>query len=116
MSPRCFDDPVPALTYTYSGFVGTATRIRLHSAIVTTATQTSPVGMYPITQGTLSAGSNYTIAFTPGTLEVIARGAVVSLHRPDRMGHLGHELDHGQGHPHGQRPRRDRPRPYRRHC
>jgi hypothetical protein len=60
----------PALTATYSGFVnGDTAGTALTGALSTTATTGSPVGSYPITQGTLAA-ANYSITFAAGTLTV----------------------------------------------
>ena len=42
--------------------------------LATDATSDSPPGTYEITQGTLSAGDNYTITFTRGTLTVTGLG------------------------------------------
>jgi|GEM_PF-6501179 len=66
-----YNSPVPTLTYAASGFVnGDTAASVLSGALATTATKTSPVGTYAITQGTLAAGPNYTISFTNGTLTV----------------------------------------------
>ena len=62
---------VPALTYTYTGLVNKEASATFTGALATTATSSSPVGLYPITQGTLTATGNYTIGtFNPGTLTV----------------------------------------------
>ncbi|MDB5307095.1 MAG: putative large exoprotein [Gemmataceae bacterium] len=61
---------VPALTYTPNGFVNGDTPGLLFGALATTATPASGVGGYAITQGTLSAGPNYTISVSPVTLTV----------------------------------------------
>ena len=54
---------VPALSYTPSGFVNGDTSSLLTGALGTTATTASPVsGTYTFTLGTLSAGSNYSLA------------------------------------------------------
>jgi hypothetical protein len=63
---------LPTLTYSYSGLVNGDTGGVFSGALTTTATPTSDAGTYAITQGTLSAGSNYTITFTPGTLTIAA--------------------------------------------
>ena len=64
---------VPALTYTYSGLVNGDTSATFSGSLVTTATSSSGVGGYAITQGTLTATGNYTIdTFGPGTLTVNA--------------------------------------------
>ncbi|HEX5689378.1 MAG TPA: MBG domain-containing protein, partial [Roseiflexaceae bacterium] len=67
---KTYGDAVPSLTYTASGLLnGDTLAAILSGAPATTATQTSPVGNYPITQGTLSA-LNYVISFVNGTLAV----------------------------------------------
>ena len=64
---------VPALTYTYTGLVNGDKSATFSGKLATTATSKSPVGSYPITEGTLTATGNYTIgAFKPGTLTVTA--------------------------------------------
>jgi hypothetical protein len=71
--------PVPALTYTPSGLVNGDTAAVLSGGLSTTATATSVVGEYPIAQGTLAAGKNYTLSVaaakvvvTPAPLTVTA--------------------------------------------
>jgi hypothetical protein len=63
--------PLPTLTYTITGFVNGDTQSVVSGApvLATTATRTSPPGVYPITisQGTLAA-QNYTFTFVNGTL------------------------------------------------
>lgn len=66
---KVYGAPNPALTYTVSGLVNGDTESVLSGSLATTATIDSPVGSYPITQGTLSA-ANYEIAFKQGTLTV----------------------------------------------
>lgn len=63
----------PVLTATYSGFVnGEDSSVFLTQAVVTTtATQSSPVGTYPITVSSATA-ANYNITFVNGTLTVQA--------------------------------------------
>ena len=69
----------PTLTYTYSGLVGGDTASVISGSLATTATQSSPVGVYAVTRGTLSA-TNYTLNFTPSTLTVsLASGSVYVL-------------------------------------
>ena len=62
---------VPALTYTYTGLVNGDTSASFSGGLSTTATSSSSVGSYPITQGTLAATGNYTIGtFNAGILTV----------------------------------------------
>jgi hypothetical protein len=69
-----YNQPIPPLTYDVTGFVNGDNKSVLSGAPVenTTATQGSPPGDYPITisQGTLSAGSNYSLTFVNGTLRI----------------------------------------------
>jgi hypothetical protein len=76
---KVYGAPVPVLTYTASGFVNGDSAGLLGGRLATTATAASPVGSYPITLGTLSAGHNYTVvlaaspptfAVTPATLTI----------------------------------------------
>ncbi len=64
----------PTLTYTVTGFVNGETSAVLTGAptLSTTATQSSPVGSYPITisQGTLAAPSYYTMTFVNGAMQI----------------------------------------------
>ncbi len=70
---RLYGDPNPTFTYVITGFVNGDDISVVSGAAdcTTTATQTSPVGAYPITCaiGTLSA-QNYVFAFVPGTLTI----------------------------------------------
>jgi hypothetical protein len=83
-----FGAPVPALTYTPSGFVGGDTAAVLSGSpqLSTTATSTSSVGTYPITiaPGTLAA-ANYTFAFVNGTLTVIPATPGVTVSCPSNV-------------------------------
>ncbi|OWK41748.1 surface proteins containing Ig-like domains-like [Fimbriiglobus ruber] len=62
-----YGDDVPDLTYEVDGLVGDDS---VSGAPATTATSTSNAGDYAITQGTLTASSNYTLTFTAGTLTI----------------------------------------------
>ena len=62
---------VPALMYTYTGLVNGDTSATFSGGLATTATSSSNVGGYSITEGTLAATGNYTIGtFNAGTLTV----------------------------------------------
>ena len=75
---------IPTLTYTVGGD-GLVNGDTLSGALATTATASSDVGTYDITQGTLAASSNYTITkFTPGTLTVDAAGLTLTI-TPDAV-------------------------------
>src|SRR5439155_14696539 len=58
---KAFGDPNPPLTFTVGGS-GLVNGDVLTGALATTATTTSPKGLYPITQGTLAATSNYALS------------------------------------------------------
>ena len=60
---RIYGDANPALTYTVGG-QGLVTGESLAGALATTATQTSSVGPYPITQGTVTNTNNPNYAIT----------------------------------------------------
>ena len=76
-----YGQPIPALTYTVSGFVNGDTSSVLSGtpSETTTATQSSAAGTYPITiaQGTLAA-ANYTFTFVDGTLTITSLGAAAT--------------------------------------
>jgi filamentous hemagglutinin family protein len=83
---------VPTLTYSFSGLVNGDNASVFTGSLATGATSASNVGAYAITQGTLSAGGNYTISFTPGTLTVnpapltvIADSVSKPYHTPDPL-------------------------------
>lgn len=65
---------IPAFTASYAGFVrgDNAAVLSGSPSLTTTATSSSPAGVYPITvsQGTLTA-ANYTFSFANGTLSVV---------------------------------------------
>ncbi len=72
---RPFNQPNGSLAYTITGFVGGDTQVGSvigTPTLLTTATEISPVGRYPIivAQGTLAA-ANYLFAFLNGTLNVM---------------------------------------------
>src|SRR5208337_4370177 len=70
---------VPALTYTYTGLVNGDSSATFSGGLATTATSSSSVGGYSITEGTLVATGNYTIGtFNPGTLTVNAAPLIVN--------------------------------------
>ena len=70
-----YGSAVPALTYQAVGLVnGDA----MTGSLATTASSTSSIGQYPITQGTLSAGGNYSIQFTGNSLKVVENAVFVT--------------------------------------
>src|SRR6202041_3198805 len=71
----------PTLTYTSTGLVNGDT---LTGLLATTATTTSNVGIYGITQGTLAASSNYALTYTPANLTVTAAALTVTAEAQSR--------------------------------
>ena len=67
-------DVNPTLTATYTGFVNGETESVLLTlpTLVTTATQASPIGTYPITASGASA-QNYEISYLDGVLSIVER-------------------------------------------
>jgi hypothetical protein len=77
---QAYGAAVPNLTYTLGG-QGLVNGDTLSGALATTASPAANVGTYAITQGSLSAGSNYDVSFigaldviTPRPITVIASG------------------------------------------
>ena len=82
---RIYGNANPSLTYSYSGFVNGDTSSLFTGSLTTSATKTSNVGTYAITQGTLSAGGNYSIAYTGANLSVTARPITVTADNLSRL-------------------------------
>jgi hypothetical protein len=76
---KVYGAAVPNLTYSPSGFVNGDSASLLQGALGTTATASSPVGTYPFTLGTVTAGANYTLALGPNspTFAVVAASITV---------------------------------------
>src|SRR3954467_8525434 len=66
---KVYGSPDPLFTYTASGFQGGDTAATVLTGALA-AEIGSSVGSHPITQGTLAATSNYTLAFTGSTLDI----------------------------------------------
>jgi hypothetical protein len=68
---KIYGDPLPAFAVTYTGFVLGQNASVLGGSLVfnTSATATSPVGVYAVTPGGLTS-TNYAIAFVAGSLTV----------------------------------------------
>ena len=77
---KVFGDPIPAFTYSYTGFVNGDDENDLdsHPTAVTLATQTSNVGTYDID---LAGGSdnNYAVGLTQGTLTITKADQVITI-------------------------------------
>jgi hypothetical protein len=72
---------VPVLAYSFSGLAdgGPPASVFL-GALGTSATSSSSVGEYPITQGTLVANPNYTVSFTPAVLTITPATLYIQAH------------------------------------
>ncbi|MBZ5523768.1 MAG: beta-propeller fold lactonase family protein, partial [Acidobacteriia bacterium] len=82
---RAYGDPNPAFTGTISGLKNGDVITATYS---TTATQTSPVGTYPITATLVDPGNvlgNYAVTNTPGTLTVTPAALVVTANNAARL-------------------------------
>ncbi|WP_340644703.1 MBG domain-containing protein [Phenylobacterium sp.] len=74
---RAYGDANPALTYTVGG-AGLVNGDTLLGALATTATSTSNVGSYGITQGSLAASTNYAVTYSGANLTVGQRALTVT--------------------------------------
>jgi hypothetical protein len=74
---RAYGDANPALTYQVGGS-GLVNGDSLSGALATSATTSSNVGVYGITQGTLAASSNYALSYTGADLTVTQRAITVT--------------------------------------
>src|ERR1700694_3596959 len=72
----------PALTYLSSGLLNGDT---LSGGLATAATTTSNVGAYGITQGNLSATSNYALSYAGANLAVTAAPLAVTANAQSRL-------------------------------
>ncbi|MGH6744334.1 MBG domain-containing protein [Novosphingobium sp.] len=81
---RLYGNANPALTYTLGGD-GLVGSDALNGALATGATANSNVGSYAIGQGTLSAGGNYTVAYTGADLAVTPRSLTVIVDAISRL-------------------------------
>lgn len=69
---------VTSLGFSTWGLSGGDTAAIITGAPTTSANSGSPPGVYPITQGTLSAGPNYVIDFVPGQVAVVSSDVTVA--------------------------------------
>ncbi len=79
-----YGDGAPTLGYSHGGLVGGDDASVFTGALSSGATSTSNVGTYGITQGSLSAGGNYQIAFTGADVTVNRRAVTVQAHDKQR--------------------------------
>jgi hypothetical protein len=70
-----YGDAVPTLTYTAGG-PGLVNGDTLSGALAAAASNTTSVGSYPITQGSLAASSNYAVSYTGNNLGIAQRPSV----------------------------------------
>jgi mucin-19 len=82
-----YGSAVPNLEYTYSGLVGSDSAVNFSGNLITTATNTSGIGSnYPITQGTLLAGGNYTItSFAPANLTITPASLTITANTDSKV-------------------------------
>jgi hypothetical protein len=74
---QVYGDAAPTLTYTVGG-LGLVNGDTLAGSLASAASSTSNVGSYAITQGTLSASSNYALTFS-GANDVIGTRAITAI-------------------------------------
>ena len=79
---RLYGAANPALTYVSSGLVNGDT---LSGLLATSATTTSNVGAYTITQGTLAASANYALSYVGANLTVTAAPLTVTANAQSRL-------------------------------
>jgi filamentous hemagglutinin family protein len=75
----------PALTFTHSGLTNGDDASIFTGALARAAGETVAGGPYAITQGTLSAGSNYTISFNGANLVITPKALSVSVSADDKV-------------------------------
>jgi filamentous hemagglutinin family protein len=74
---RHYGDANPALTYALSG-AGLINNDKLSGELATTASASSGVGTYAVTQGTLSASPNYAVTYNGANLSVTQRPITIT--------------------------------------
>ncbi|WP_283807197.1 MBG domain-containing protein, partial [Bradyrhizobium lablabi] len=81
---RAYGDANPALTWQVGG-AGLVNGDTLSGALATSATTSSNVGTYGITQGTLAASTNYTLNYAMANLTVTPRSITVTADAKSRV-------------------------------
>ena len=81
---RIYGNANPALTFTLGGS-GLVNGDQLSGALTTTAGITTGVGNIAITQGTLTAGANYSVSFTNGQLTITPRPITIRADDKDKL-------------------------------
>ena len=94
---KIYNQALPVLTPTFSGFVNGDTQTTVLTGapqLSTTATVSSPVGSYPIavTKGTLKSNANYQLKYDAGTLTITPAAATVTL---GSLNHIYNGASHG---------------------
>jgi hypothetical protein len=88
---KVYGDPIPTLTFTYSGFVNgeTVANLSLPAGVSTPATASSHAGTYAITPGG-AVGANYAITYVSGTLTILPAPLVITA--DNKIGTAGQPL------------------------
>jgi gliding motility-associated-like protein len=83
---KVYGAPVPALSVSYSGFVGTdnAASLTAQPIIIAPVSANSPVNTYPITAGG-AVSANYTITYQPGTLTVTPAALTITANNQTKV-------------------------------
>ena len=74
---QIYGNATPALTYTVGG-MGLVNGDTLSGSLATTASATSSIGSYAITQGTLAASNNYAVTYTGANDVIVTRAITVT--------------------------------------
>lgn len=76
----------PNFTFTYAGFVNgdDATKLSAQPGVVTTASASSPVGVYTVTGGN-AASANYTLTYISGTLTILPAPLIITANNQTRI-------------------------------
>ena len=83
---KVYGAALPTFTASYSGFVNGDTAASLGTPVIlaTTATASSPIGVYPLTASG-AVGTNYSISYTAGTLTVTAAPLIVTANSTNKV-------------------------------
>ena len=81
---KTYGDADPALTYTTSGWKYNDTNSLLTGSLTRAPGETVVGGPYAITDGGLSAGSNYTISYTDANLTITARPITITAYNQNK--------------------------------
>jgi hypothetical protein len=84
---KVYGAAVPTLTYTASGLVNHDPLSTVTGALATSATAASPVGNYPISLGSLTAGSNYSVVLVanPPTFAVTRAALTITANNATKI-------------------------------